>query len=75
MVHDKKLIGVCGETSLSNEKKSIITMMQVRLGSVHLSNLGLITFFKVYEYFLSHHLAKACSGQLLACPAVSPCIA
>ncbi|KAH7106969.1 glycosyltransferase family 2 protein [Auriculariales sp. MPI-PUGE-AT-0066] len=41
MIHDKKLIGVCGETSLANSKQSIITMMQV------------------YEYFISHHLAKA----------------
>ncbi|KAF8523712.1 glycosyltransferase family 2 protein [Hysterangium stoloniferum] len=41
MIHDKKVIGVCGETSLSNAKQSIITMMQV------------------YEYFISHHLAKA----------------
>lgn len=41
MVHDKKLLGVCGETGLSNSKKSIITMMQV------------------YEYFISHHLAKS----------------
>lgn len=32
MVHDKKLLGVCGETGLSNSKKSIITMMQVSLG-------------------------------------------
>ncbi|KDQ13770.1 glycosyltransferase family 2 protein [Botryobasidium botryosum FD-172 SS1] len=41
MMHDKRVIGVCGETSLSNAKHSIITMMQV------------------YEYFISHHLAKA----------------
>ena len=41
MIHDKKLIAVCGETGLSNAKQSIITMMQV------------------YEYFISHHLAKA----------------
>ncbi|KAI0049900.1 glycosyltransferase family 2 protein [Auriscalpium vulgare] len=41
MIHDKKLIGVCGETELANAKQSIITMMQV------------------YEYFISHHLAKA----------------
>ncbi|THH06259.1 hypothetical protein EW145_g4215 [Phellinidium pouzarii] len=41
MIHDKKLLGVCGETSLSNSKQSIITMMQV------------------YEYYISHHLAKA----------------
>lgn len=41
MIHDKKLIGACGETELSNAKQSIITMMQV------------------YEYFISHHMAKA----------------
>ncbi|TDL27931.1 glycosyltransferase family 2 protein [Rickenella mellea] len=41
MVHDKKVLGVCGETGLANAKQSIITMMQV------------------YEYFISHHLAKA----------------
>ncbi|KAF9817354.1 hypothetical protein IEO21_03495 [Rhodonia placenta] len=41
MVHDKKIIGVCGETELANAKQSLITMMQV------------------YEYFISHHMAKA----------------
>ncbi|KAF8643335.1 hypothetical protein AX16_009064 [Volvariella volvacea WC 439] len=41
MIHDKKLLGVCGETELANAKQSIVTMMQV------------------YEYFLSHHMAKA----------------
>ncbi|KAH8112775.1 glycosyltransferase family 2 protein [Phellopilus nigrolimitatus] len=41
MIHDKKVLGVCGETNLSNSKQSIITMMQV------------------YEYYISHHLAKA----------------
>ncbi|KZT04957.1 glycosyltransferase family 2 protein [Laetiporus sulphureus 93-53] len=41
MVHDKKLIGVCGETELANAKQSLVTMMQV------------------YEYFISHHMAKA----------------
>lgn len=30
MIHDKKLLGVCGETSLANAKQSLITMMQVR---------------------------------------------
>ncbi|KAK0557735.1 Chitin synthase, class 8 [Tilletia horrida] len=39
--NDKKVIGLCGETSLSNAKKSIITMLQV------------------YEYYISHYLAKA----------------
>jgi len=41
MIHDKKVLGVCGETSLANAKQSIITMM------------------RVYEYYISHHLAKA----------------
>ena len=31
MIHDKKLLGVCGETQLANAKQSIITMMQVGL--------------------------------------------
>ena len=29
MVHNKKVLGVCGETTLANAKQSIITMMQV----------------------------------------------
>jgi chitin synthase len=29
MMHDKKIIGVCGETELANAKQSLITMMQV----------------------------------------------
>jgi len=29
MLHDTRLIGVCGETALSNAKSSIVTMMQV----------------------------------------------
>lgn len=29
MIRDKKLLGVCGETSLANAKQSLITMMQV----------------------------------------------
>ena len=31
MMHDKKLLGVCGETELANAKQSLITMMQVRV--------------------------------------------
>ncbi|CAH7687581.1 putative chitin synthase class V [Phakopsora pachyrhizi] len=41
MMHDQKIVGLCGETSLANSKHSWTTMMQV------------------YEYFISHHLAKA----------------
>ncbi|GAA6027812.1 hypothetical protein JCM8097_001730 [Rhodosporidiobolus ruineniae] len=40
-VEDRKIIGLCGETSLANAKASWTTMMQV------------------YEYFISHHMAKA----------------
>ncbi|KAJ1977574.1 hypothetical protein H4R35_002241 [Dimargaris xerosporica] len=40
-IHDSKLMGLCGETHLSNEKSTWITMIQV------------------YEYFISHHMAKA----------------
>ncbi|MBW0492481.1 hypothetical protein O181_032196 [Austropuccinia psidii MF-1] len=38
---DGRIIGICGETKLSNEKVSWWTMIQV------------------YEYYISHHLAKA----------------
>ncbi|KAJ2992661.1 hypothetical protein HDV02_002946 [Globomyces sp. JEL0801] len=41
MVHDVKVMGLCGETRIANEKDSWVTMIQV------------------YEYFISHHLAKA----------------
>jgi chitin synthase len=30
MMHDKKIIGCCGETSITNAKQSIVTMAQVR---------------------------------------------
>ncbi|KAI9750505.1 MAG: N-terminal acetyltransferase A complex catalytic subunit ard1 [Chaenotheca gracillima] len=40
-LHDTRLIGVCGETALTNAKSSFITMIQV------------------YEYYISHNLAKA----------------
>ena len=29
MIHDKKLLGICGETELANGRQSLITMMQV----------------------------------------------
>ncbi|KND03454.1 uncharacterized protein SPPG_00937 [Spizellomyces punctatus DAOM BR117] len=41
MIHDSKIMGLCGETLLANEKVSWTSMIQV------------------YEYFISHHLAKA----------------
>jgi chitin synthase len=39
--NDSKIAGICGETSLQNEERSLWTMIQV------------------YEYYISHHLAKA----------------
>jgi chitin synthase len=41
MMHDTKVMGVCGETRISNDKDTWATMIQV------------------YEYYISHHLAKA----------------
>ncbi|KAI8336402.1 chitin synthase [Choanephora cucurbitarum] len=41
MLHDGRIIGICGETKLVNEDRSWTTMIQV------------------YEYYISHHLAKA----------------
>ncbi|KAI9251371.1 chitin synthase-domain-containing protein [Phascolomyces articulosus] len=40
-VHDAKIVGLCGETKLANERESWVTMIQV------------------YEYYISHFLAKA----------------
>ncbi|KAI8587945.1 chitin synthase 6 [Geranomyces variabilis] len=40
-IHDGKIMGICGETKIANEKQSWVTMMQV------------------YEYYISHHMAKA----------------
>ncbi|KAJ9065191.1 Chitin synthase, class 6 [Entomophthora muscae] len=41
MLHDTKIMGICGETALLNEKATWATMIQV------------------YEYYLSHYLAKS----------------
>ncbi|KAJ3287115.1 hypothetical protein HDU79_005969 [Rhizoclosmatium sp. JEL0117] len=41
MVRDAKIIGLCGETKLANERESWVSAMQV------------------YEYYISHNLAKA----------------
>ncbi|KAJ2778521.1 hypothetical protein H4R18_004547 [Coemansia javaensis] len=38
---DRRIAGICGETMLGNESRSMTTMIQV------------------YEYFISHHMAKA----------------
>jgi chitin synthase len=57
MMHDKKIIGVCGETSIANAKQSIVTMAQVSY-SIHVLQ-DIADKSQVYEYFISHHLAKA----------------
>ncbi|PVU93031.1 hypothetical protein BB561_003485 [Smittium simulii] len=41
MVEDHMVMGLCGETKISNKKDSYISMIQV------------------FEYYISHHLAKA----------------
>ncbi|KAJ3393069.1 hypothetical protein HDU92_008013 [Lobulomyces angularis] len=41
MVQDSKIMGICGETKIANERDSWVTAIQV------------------YEYYISHHLAKA----------------
>ncbi|KAI9327398.1 chitin synthase-domain-containing protein [Obelidium mucronatum] len=41
MSRDSKIVGLCGETLLANERESWVSMMQV------------------YEYYISHNLAKA----------------
>ena len=41
MISNKRIVGLCGETFVGNEKENLTTMIQV------------------YEYFISHHLAKA----------------
>ncbi|KNE73155.1 hypothetical protein AMAG_17354 [Allomyces macrogynus ATCC 38327] len=40
-INDSKIMGLCGETKIANEKQTWVTMIQV------------------YEYYISHHLAKA----------------
>ncbi|KAJ3008929.1 hypothetical protein HKX48_008264 [Thoreauomyces humboldtii] len=41
MARDSKIIGLCGETQIANERDSWVSMIQV------------------YEYFISHNMAKA----------------
>ncbi len=41
MIQDSNVVGICGETTISNKKETWVTMIQQ------------------YEYFISHHMAKA----------------
>ncbi|KAJ3330765.1 hypothetical protein HDU93_010102 [Gonapodya sp. JEL0774] len=40
-IHDTQIMGISGETQIANQRRTMVTMMQV------------------YEYYISHHLAKA----------------
>ncbi|EGO04799.1 glycosyltransferase family 2 protein [Serpula lacrymans var. lacrymans S7.3] len=46
MIHNKKVLGICGKTELTNAKKSIITMMQYTctnyVDTLHMKNLLLL---------------------------------
>lgn len=55
---DSKIIAICGETKLDNEEGSWWTMVQVSVLSWY-ALLDAHTVSKVYEYYVSHHLAKA----------------
>jgi chitin synthase len=46
MIHDKKLLCVCGETELANGKQSLITMMQVSSLKFYLIGMALIVCFR-----------------------------
>jgi len=66
-VDDQSIIGICGETKLQNEMQSITTMIQVSRVQFERDEtrhfLPRADSFspppQVYEYFISHHLAKA----------------
>jgi chitin synthase len=47
MSHDSKIMGLCGETDISNELDTWITMAQV------------------FEYYISHHLAKQFESMVI----------
>jgi len=51
MIHDKKLLGVYGETGLANAKQSL---MQVSLKFLVLPSSLLTSSLKVYKYFISY---------------------
>ena len=59
MMHDKKIIGVCGETSIANAKQSIVTMSQVY----------------EYFITTSPKLSSRCLAVSLVFPVVFPCTA
>ena len=57
---DAQVIAVCGETKLDNEEGSWWTMIQVRApGADNVISGPADHHLQVYEYYISHHLAKA----------------
>ncbi len=55
MLHDTLIMGLCGETQIGNEMDTWVT---VRVLHVHTYKLTL-QMIQVYEYYISHHLAKS----------------
>lgn len=75
MRHDKKIIGVCGETSIANAKQSIVTMSQVRYHlstRVHSPNTSHRST-NISSHITSPKRLKVSSVPSLVCPVVSPC--
>jgi len=67
MIHDKKVLGVCGETELSNAKQSIITMMQVCISlfiKIDMANRN-FRFTNTLFRTIWQKLSKVSSAQLL----------
>lgn len=59
---DSQIIGICGETRLENEQASWWTMIQGESSRTTVKAARSLTTGirrAVYEYFISHHMAKA----------------
>jgi chitin synthase len=54
---DSSIIGICGESKLTNEEGLWWTMIQVCLPVCLI--VAKLTYIQVYEYYISHHLSKA----------------
>ena len=75
MIHDKKLLGVCGETELANAKQSLITMMQViAFLKFYSFGMALIVWFRftnTLSLITWRRLSKVFSSPLRVSPVVS----
>ncbi len=56
---DQRIIGICGETKLANERQSLTTMIQVSFRRPQTCEASQPLFHQVYEYYISHHQTKA----------------